>query len=173
MSKSSTGRNGDARGAPLQEIGKVAGTHGVRGELRVEPWCDSPAFLAGFTTVYLRGEARAVLSARQHKRFVLMKLDGVESVEAAQALRDSVLYIDRSGVALPEGRYFIKDLIGLAVFDGGERIGTLYDVLTAPAHDVYVVRGGDGEHMIPAVPEFVKEIDLEQGIVRVALIEGM
>ena len=157
----------------LLEIGKIVGTHGVRGELRVEPWCDSPAFLAGFTAVFLRGTPYQVQSARTHKSLVLMKLEGVESVEAAQALRDSVLYIDRSDCALPEGRYFIRDLIGLAVFDGEERVGTLYDVLNAPAHDVYVVRGGDGEHMIPAVPEFVKEVDLEQGVIRVALIEGM
>ena len=157
----------------LLEIGRVAGTHGIRGELRVEPWCDSPAFLAGFTTVYINKTPHKVESARVHKKHVLMKLDGVETVEAAQALRGTVLMIDRAGVALPEGRYFIQDLIGLGVFNGGERIGTLYDVLTAPAADVYVVRGDDGEHMIPAVPEFIKEIDVENGVIQVALIEGM
>jgi 16S rRNA processing protein RimM len=158
----------------LIEIGKIAGTHGVRGELRVEPWCDSPAFLTGFQTVFMRGTAVKVQSARVHKRLVLMLLEGVDTVEAAQALRDSVLYIDRSDVELPEGRYFIQDLIGLSVTGAdGERVGTLYDVLTAPAHDVYVVRGDNGEHMIPVVPEFVKEIDVEGGVIRVALIEGM
>ncbi|MCL2003736.1 MAG: ribosome maturation factor RimM [Oscillospiraceae bacterium] len=157
----------------LIEIGKITGTHGVRGELRVEPWCDSPAFLAGFSVVHLRGAPRTVESARVHKRLVLLKLEGVDTVEAAQALRESVLYIDRSGIELPEGRYFIQDLIGLAVFDGEERVGTLYDVLTAPAHDVYIVRGEDGERMIPAVPEFVKEIDIKGGVIRVELIEGM
>ncbi|MDR0326287.1 MAG: ribosome maturation factor RimM [Oscillospiraceae bacterium] len=167
MSKSLTSKN------PLQEIGKVAGTHGVRGELRIEPWCDSPAFLAGFETVHLLGQPYKVQSARPHKSLVLMKLDGVDTVEAAQMLRGSILYIDRSGVELPEGRHFIQDLVGLSVLDGEERIGTLYDVLTAPAHDVYVVRGEDGERMIPAVPEFVKEIDIDGGVIRVKLIEGM
>jgi 16S rRNA processing protein RimM len=157
----------------LLEIGKAAGTHGIRGELRVEPWCDSPAFLAGFETVYIGGTPRKVAQSRVHKSFVLMKLDGTDTVEAAQALRGAVLSIDRSGVALPEGRFFIQDLIGLGVFDGEERVGTLYDVLTTPAHDVYVVRGEDGEHMIPAVPEFVKEIDVENGVIKVTLIEGM
>jgi 16S rRNA processing protein RimM len=158
----------------LIEIGKIVGTHGVRGELRVEPWCDSPAFLAGFPAVCLHGKAHTVESARVHKRLVLLKLEGVDTVESAQALRDGVLYIDRSGIELPEGRYFIQDLIGLSVTgQDGERVGTLYDVLTAPAHDVYIVRGGDGEHMIPAVPEFVKKIDLENGVIQVALIEGM
>jgi 16S rRNA processing protein RimM len=157
----------------LQEIGKIAGTHGVRGELRVEPWCDDPAFLAGFHVVYLGGKPIRVLSARPHKSMVLMMLEGVGTVEAAQALRGTVIYIDRSGVALPEGRYFIADLIGLSVLNGEERIGTLYDVLTAPAHDVYIVQGGDGDRMIPAVPEFVKEIDIEGGVIRVELIEGM
>jgi 16S rRNA processing protein RimM len=103
-----------------------------------------------------------------------MQLEGVDTVEAAQALRDTVLFIDRSGIELPEGRYFIQDLIGLSVIgDGGERIGTLYNVLTTPAHDVYVVRGDDGEHMIPVVPEFILGIDLDSGVVRAKLIEGM
>jgi 16S rRNA processing protein RimM len=161
------------------EIGKIVGTHGVRGELRVEPWCDSPEFLAGFKKVYLKRGAHDPLTgsgvtlARVHKKHVLLRLEGVESVEAAQALRDTVLYIDRTGVTLPEGRHFVQDLIGLAVFDGDERVGTLCDVLSAPAHDVYIVRGDDGEHMIPAVPEFVKEIDTAGGIVRVEMIEGM
>jgi len=170
----------------LLEIGKIVGTHGVRGELRVEPWCDNPAFLAGFTSVYISGQPQKVLSARPHKSLVLMILEGVDTVEAAQALRGTVLHIDRTGVELPEGRYFIQDLIGLSVRhrrtaagDGtcgcgtGEHIGTLYDVLTAPAHDVYVVRGEDGDRMIPVVPEFVKEIDMTAGVIWVELIEGM
>jgi 16S rRNA processing protein RimM len=155
------------------EIGRIVSTHGVRGEVRVEPWCDNPAFLAGFTTVYLRNAPVAVESARAHKNLVLMKLEGVDTVEAAQALREAVLWIDRSDIELPEGRFFVQDLIGLAVYDGEEYIGSLTDVLTMPAHDVYHVRGGDGEHMIPAVPEFVREIDLPGGIMRVKLIEGM
>jgi 16S rRNA processing protein RimM len=102
-----------------------------------------------------------------------MKLKGVDTVEDAQALRGAVLTIDRGGVELPEGRFFIADLIGLAVYEGERHIGTVYDVLKAPAHDVYVVRGEDGERMIPAVPAFVKEIEPERGIMRVELIEGM
>jgi 16S rRNA processing protein RimM len=172
MWKSLTAKNGE-RDAPLMEIGKIAGTHGIRGELRVEPWCDSPAFLAEFSSVYLNGAERKVKSARPHKSLVLMMLEGIDTVEAAQALRGTVIHIDRTGVALPEGRYFIQDLIGLSVLDGTEHIGTLYDVLTAPAHDVYMVRGGDGDRMIPAVPEFVKGIDIDAGIIRVELIEGM
>jgi len=168
----------------LLEIGKIVGTHGVRGELRVEPWCDNPAFLAGFTSVYISGQPQKVISARPHKSLVLMMLEGVDTVEAAQALRGTVLHIDRTGVELPEGRYFIQDLVGLSVRrtaggDGtcgcetGEHIGTLYDVLTAPAHDVYVVRGEDGDRMIPVVPEFVKKIDIDAGVIWVELIEGM
>jgi 16S rRNA processing protein RimM len=158
----------------LIEIGRITGTHGVRGELRIEPWCDSPAFLAGFSAVYLRGDKKKVESARVHKRLVLMKLEGVDGVEAAQALREGVICIDREGVELPEGRHFIQDMIGLSVTDESMgRIGALYDILSTPAHDVYIVRGDDGEHMIPAVPEFIKEIDINGGVMRVKLIEGM
>ena len=159
----------------LIEIGRITASHGIRGEVRAEPWCDSPDFLTGFSEVYLRGEELCrVEGARVHKNHALLKLEGVDTVEAAQALRGVVLYIDRAGVKLPEGRFFIKDLIGLSVVDGKTgRVGTLYDVLAMPAHDVYVVRGDGGEHMIPAVPEFVKEIDIAGGTVRVELIEGM
>lgn len=157
----------------LQEAGKVAGTHGIHGEIKVEPWCDGPDFLLGFDEVYISSKPFKVLSARVHKSLVLMRLEGLDNPEDAGAYRGKTLYINREGVVLPPGRYFISDLIGLSVIDGdGERVGTLYDVLSMPAHDVYHVRG-EGDHYIPAVPEFVKEIDIDKGIMHVNLIEGM
>jgi len=158
----------------LIEAGKIVGTHGVQGELKVEPWCDAPDFLLKFTTVYLNQKPYQVTGARVHKSLALFKLEGIDDPQAGQALRGQVLHIDRTGVTLPPGRYFVQDLIGLSVYDQeGERVGTLYDVLSLPAHDVYRVQGEDGEHYIPVVPEFIKEIDVENGKILVNLIEGM
>ncbi len=151
----------------LLEAGKIVNTHGIRGEVKILPWCDSPAFLCSFDVLYLDGAPVAVRSARVHGRTVVASLAGVR-------LRDKIVCIDRSNVSLPEGRYFIADLIGLNVLDNrtGALIGTLRDVLTLPANDVYVVRG-EREYMIPAVPAFLAQIDLEAGTMRVNLIEGM
>jgi len=158
----------------LIESGVIVGTHGVRGEIRVEPWCDGPEFLLQFKTVYLAGKPYPVEAARVHKSLALLKLRGVDDVQTAQALRGREVWIDRTGVVLPEGRYFVRDLTGLSVVDAdGVRVGTLYEVMSLPAHDVYRVQGEDGERYIPATPQFVKEIDLSAGIVRVELIEGM
>ncbi|MEA4954594.1 MAG: ribosome maturation factor RimM [Pseudoflavonifractor sp.] len=157
------------------EAGEIVNTHGVRGEVKILPWGDGPEFLCGFNTVYLDGKPLRLLDARPHKKMVLAALEGVDSVEAAMRLKGKVLSIDRTGVKLPKGRHFLADLMGLTVLDAatGENLGTVQDILTPPAHEVYVVRGMGKEYMIPAVDAFVKEIDLEAGHIRVALIEGM
>lgn len=156
------------------ETGKVVNTHGVKGELKIEPWCDSPEFLLQFKQLLIGGTVYRVLASRVHGSMVLAKLEGIDSVQQAQRLKEKPVSIDRTDVALPEGRYFVQDLIGLTVVDqDGARVGTLYDVLSLPAQDVYVVRDEDGEHYIPAVPEFVQSIDLQAGVMSVCLIEGM
>ena len=138
------------------ESGRIVNTHGIRGEVKIVPWADSPEFLCGFSTLYLDGKPVNVRSARVHKGNVLATLEGVTAVNGARALKGKVLSIDRTGVVLPEGRHFIADLIGLEVRDaaGGEVLGAIADVLTPPAHEVYVVKGGRHEYMIPAVDEF-------------------
>ncbi len=157
------------------EAGEIVNTHGVRGEVKIVPWCDSPEFLCGFQTVYLDGLPKKVLSARAHKGNVLALLEGVTDVNAAMLLKGKILSIDRTGVTLPQGRHFIADLIGLEVrrADTGERLGVIKDVLTLPVHEVYVVEGGAHSYMIPAVDAFLAETNIEEGYVRVNLIEGM
>ena len=157
------------------EAGEVANTHGIQGEVRINPWCDSPEFLLQFDTLYIDGTPVKVLSARIHKNCVLAVLEGVDDVNAAMRLKGKKVEIDRSGVVLPAGRHFIADLIGLEVrdADSGEVLGKVADVLTPPAHEVYVVKGGKHEYMIPAVDAFLKETNVEGGYIRVHLIEGM
>lgn len=158
----------------LIEAGQIVNTHGIRGEVKIVSWCDSPDFLCSFDVIYIDGSPVRVRSARVHGGTVLAVLEGVDTVNDAICLRDKVVFIDRSGIELPDGRYFIADLIGLNVLDNqtGASIGTLSEVLTLPANDVYVVRGAR-EYMIPAVPSFVAEVDLAAGTLRVNLIKGM
>lgn len=154
------------------EAGQIVSTHGIRGDVKVLPWADGPEFLTLFDRVYLKGREYAVEAARIQKTCVLLKLRGVDTVEAAQALRNTVVSVNRDDVELEEGAYFIADLIGLRVLEGNREIGTLREVMTMPGNDVYVVKGAH-EYMIPAVKEFLLETNLEEGFVRVRLIEGM
>ena len=157
------------------EAGEIVNTHGIRGEVKIMPWADSPEFLCQFDTFYLDGKPVKVLAARPHKTMVLAQLEGVDTVEKAMRLKGKVLSIDRTGVELPEGRHFLADLMGLTVLDNatGEELGRIEDILTPPAHEVYVVRGRGKEYMIPAVDAFLAETNVEGGYIRVNLIEGM
>lgn len=157
------------------EVGQIVSTHGVRGEVKVMPWADDPEFLLEFDTLYLGGRPVRVRTARVQKTCVLLKLEGVDDLDAAAALREQVLSIRRADAKLPEGSVFIADLIGLPVMADGETIGRLTDILSRPGNDVYVVTAADKkrEYLIPAVPEFILERDVDEGYIRVRLIEGM
>lgn len=157
------------------EAGQIVNTHGVQGEVKIVPWCDSPEFLCGFDTFYIDGAPVKVRTARVHKTTVLARLEGVDDVNDAMRLKNKVIHIDRSGVVLPEGRHFIADLIGLTVLDDdtGAALGTIAEVLTPPAHEVYVVQGEGKRYMIPAVDAFLRGTNVDEGWVRVNLIEGM
>lgn len=156
------------------QTGKIVSTHGVRGELKLLPWADGPEFLLQFHTLYLDGQPYTVEQSRVQKTCVLVKLAGVDTVEQAQTLRDKVVSIDRADAKLPAGAVFIADLLGLPVYDGERLIGKLAEVYPTPANDVYVVKGEDGEeHLIPSVPDFILERNVDEGFIRVRLIEGM
>lgn len=155
------------------EAGKIINTHGVAGEVKIEVWLDSPEFLKKFKRYYLDGVELSVESARVHKGFLLAKLKGVDTVEAAMALKTRTIYIARGDAGLPKGGYFLSDIFGASVVDEeGRPVGELTDVMETPASPVYVVTG-ESEHLIPAVPEFILNVDTDAGIVKVHLIEGM
>lgn len=164
--------------AEYLECGKIINTHGIDGTLKLESWCDSPAVLASLDRIYLRsGEKyipRTIKLASVQKRFVLAKIEGIDSPEAADELREQVIYAARSDMPLTPGAHFIVDLIGLPVIDAdsGKEYGTLSYVFNAGASDIYTVLTPDGERMMPAVPEFVVSIDIDKGIF-IRPIEGM
>ncbi len=160
------------------ETGKITGTHGLKGEVRVQPWADSPEFLAEFEELYLDKGAKKVeiTSARVHKNMLIMKIKGVDSIEEADKLRNKVLYMNRDDVELEEGAYFIQDLIGLDVIDDdtGEKLGRLDDVSETGANDVYHVKCDDGRVcLIPVIPDVIKEISLEEGCVKIFKMKGL
>lgn len=159
----------------LLESGEIVNTHGIRGEVKINPWCDSPDFLLDFDEFYIDGKAVKVSSARVHKNCVLASLKGVTDINGAMALRGKIISVNKDVVELDEGQYFISDLIGLEVFDTETEsvAGKVVDVLNLPANDAYVVRDGALEYMIPVVKEFVLNVDLESKRITVKLIPGM
>jgi len=156
------------------KVGKIVNTHGVRGEVKILPWADSPEFLAGFERVYIDGEPIKVEKTRVHKNSVIATFGGVSDIDGAVKLRGKTVFIARGDVTLEEGRHFIADLIGLRAVDAstGEELGHVADVLSRPANDVYVIQG-EREILIPAVPEFVEEVNVNEGFISFRLIEGM
>lgn len=159
------------------DSGKIVGTHGIRGEVRIDPWADSPAFLAAFDTLYLdeRGEKKIKVKSRPHKNITLCKIEGVDTIEAAERLRGTVVYINRDDIRLEEGVHFVQDLIGLEVrdFDTGALYGTLTDVLRTGANDVYEITQNGKEYLAPVIDEVVREIDTEGGVVRITPMKGI
>lgn len=159
------------------EAGKITNTHGIMGEVRVEPWADSPDFLCRFKTLYV-GKTHwpiHVERARVHKNMAILKFEGITDMNGALAMKNELLSIARSDVQLPPGHFFLADLEGLEVreADTGKVLGTIAEVLTPPASNVYVVKGGERELLIPAVPEFVLETNVDEGYMTVRLIEGL
>lgn len=162
------------------EIGEIVGTHGVRGELRLNPWCDSPDFVSRFKTLYYDsngGCAAQIKSARPHGNIVLLKISGVDSVEQAQKMRGKILYMKRSDAKLPEGSYFIAELIGCSVFDADEPhkcYGTLSDVSETGANDVWHITDGSGrEYLIPAIPDVIIETDVANSRIVIRPLKGI
>ncbi len=160
------------------EIGKIVSTHGVRGEVKVLPWCDSAEFLTEFEELYF-DEGKTPVSienARVHKGMAILKLEGVGDLDKANTYRGKVLYMDREDVELEPGTYFIQDLIGLAVVDAdtGEEYGTLCDVTQTGANDVYHVRTSQGkEYLIPAIEQVIEKTDIAGGKLLIHPLEGL
>lgn len=155
------------------EIGKIINTHGVRGAVKVEPWCDSPSVLSSMKRVFfapdVKGEAFKrynVKSGSVQKDKVLLTLESIDDVDAAIQLKNTVIYAAREDIPVKEGSFLIADLIGLSVIDAesGRIYGTLTDVLQGGSGDIYDIKTEKGNALMPAVKEFVKEIRLDHGI---------
>ncbi len=155
---------------PYLPCGKIINTHGFRGTVKAESWCDSPEVLSHLERVFVKENDTyrpiRVLHASVFKQFVLLDLEGVTTEDAADLLRGTELYATRGSLPVEEGSYFIMDLLGLPVLhaDTGVRIGTLKDVNTSGVRDLYVIQTPHGERLVPAVPEFIVRIDPDDAI---------
>ncbi len=155
------------------ECGKIVNTHGIRGEVKIIPWADSPEFLCDLPALYIDGKPIKIRNARVHKGNVIALLEGVDDVNTAMLLKEKVVYMSRDDVDLPEGSFYIADIIGLKVInEDGQELGVLKDILSPSLQQVYVVKG-EREIMIPVVPEFILETNVDGGYIKVRLIEGM
>lgn len=168
------------RTAPdLVKIGQITAPHGVRGEVRVFPLSDFPERFATLRRALLGPDARpvGVRFMGTVKNLIILAIEGVDDRDQAEKIRLQYIQVPKSEVfKLPDGHYYVFDLIGLDVVDPeGKPLGKLVNVeASSPAHDIYVVETGPGKrHLVPAVKEFVKGIDLDKGTVTIAPIPGL
>ena len=152
------------------EAGEIVTTHGVKGEMKVLPWLDSPEDLCDFDRCRIDGKEYEIEACRVQKTCNLVKLSGIDTMEAAQAMRGKTIELYREDI--DDEVIFAAELIGMEVFCEGELIGKIKEVLDYPGNSVYVIKG-TREYMIPAVKEFILSTDMEKNEMQVKLIEGM
>ena len=152
------------------DAGQIVTTHGVRGEMKVLPWADGPDFLLEFDRVRIDGKEYKVESCRIQKTCNLLKLEGIDTMEAAQAMHGKTLQIYREDT--DPDIIFAAELIGMDVFQDDVQIGKITEVLDYPGNKVYVVKG-EKNYMIPAVKAFILSTDMDANRMDVQLIEGM
>ena len=160
----------------LLEVGKVVGTHGVRGTLRLQPWSDDSAFLKGINNVYISDKTEFdIVSANPHGNITLLTLKGIDSIEKAESLRNKVLLIKRKDAKIPDGRYFIEELISCRVFDAdtNKPLGVISDVSATGANDVWHIKSGDREYLIPAIDDVIVSVDVEAETVVIRPMGGI
>ena len=160
------------------EVGQVVGTHGIAGEMRVQPWCDSPDFLTKFKTLYLdkNGENSVkVQSVRVHKNIALLKFPDVTSIEQAEKMRGKVLFIKREDAKLSKDNWFVQELLDCEVFDAdsGEKLGVLCDVSKTGANDVWHIKNNGREYLVPSIKDVVVSVDVEVGKIEIRPIKGI
>ena len=162
--------NGSMKQAYLECV-KIVGTHGVRGEVRIESYCDTPDVITKLPTLLFRDGAGNFTARRIMRAFVgrgqaVVALEGVSDMDAAILLKNTVVYAKREDVPIDEGAVFIADLIGLPVIDAqnGRVYGKLLDVRQMPSSDMYVIKTRVKEVLFPVVDEFLDRVDTETGV---------
>ena len=152
------------------EAGEIVTTHGVKGEVKVLPWLDSPEDLCDFDRCRIDGKEFEIQQCRVQKTCNLVKLSGIDTMEAAQLMRGKTIELYREDI--DDEVIFAAELIGVEVYCEGVKIGKIKDVLDYPGNSVYIVKG-EHEYMIPAVKEFILSTDMEKNEMQVRIIEGM
>ena len=152
------------------KAGEIVTTHGVRGEVKVLCWLDDPEMLCEFDRCRIGGKEYIMDQVRVQKTCNLVKFQGIDTMEAAQAMRGKIVELYREDI--DDEVIFAAELIGMEVYCDGELLGKIKDVLDYPGNSVYVVKG-HYEYMIPAVKQFILSTDMENNVMQVKIIEGM
>ena len=155
---------------PYIEAGEIVTIHGVRGEVKVLSWLDSPEMLCEFDRCRISGREYVMDSVRVQKTCNLVKLQGVDTMEDAQKLRGKTMELYREDIS--DELIFASELVDVEVYADGACIGKIKEVLDYPGNSVYVVQG-EREYLIPAVKEFILSTDLERNQMQVKLLKGM
>lgn len=157
------------------EAGKIVNTHGIKGEVKIMPYTDVPELLCEFDRLFLDRKEIFIERSRVAKNMVIAKIEGVNTPEQAEKLRNKILYMHRDDLELDDDTYFIQDLIGMEVKDAetGVIYGKIADVMQTGANDVYVIKGNDREYLIPAIADVVISTDIDQNIMTIKVLEGL
>lgn len=160
-------------------VGKIINTHGIKGEVKIYPYTDEVKRFSDFRILYLGNKKLKVEveSVKYHKGIVIMKFKNLNDINEVILYKDEIIYIDyESRISLPENHYFIFDLLECEVVDlAGKTLGYISDVLEFASNDVYTVRDNKNnkEYLIPAVKEFIKEVNISEKRIIIDPIEGM
>ncbi len=175
MSPKSSHRSQSQTGQPHVAVGRVLASRGLAGEVKVRPLTDRQDLFAAGQELWVGDSLRRIETAGWHKSHVYLKLSGIDSAEAAEELRGQSLSLPEALLGpLPEGHFYHFQIVGMQVYDGGGRhLGEIREVLTTGGNDVYVVRGEQGEILLPAIDDVVREVDVAAGRVVVEPMEGM
>lgn len=160
----------------MLELGKIVNTHGIRGELKIQPWCDDPEVFEELDHFYIDDVRYALKRSRLHKNCIIAAVEGIDSINQAELLKNRVITIEREALGeLPEGTYYIADLEGLEVRTvEGEVLGKITEIIKTGSNDVYVIhKTGAKPILIPVIDEVVKEVNIEEGFVLVKLLKGL
>ena len=162
------------------ELGQIVNVKGLKGEVKVNSFSENSSRFESLSKVFLKikGEIKQFEIERvgYSKNQVIIKFVGINTIEEAEKLRNSYILIDRDSLEkLPEGVYYIADLIGLDVFtDNGDYLGKVDDIYNTGSNDIYVVKNDLGQSkLLPGIEEVIKNIDLKSGKIIVNLIEGL
>lgn len=155
------------------EIGKIVNTHALRGAVKMVVWADSTEVIGDIKNLYDKNNnCYEIKSVSYQKQNAIVKLSGIDSIEQAEKLKGKIMYVSRDEFNLPDGVYFIADLIGLSVYENDNLLGKIDDVFPAGGCDVYAIKS-DKEILFPALKENILNIDFENKIMKVKIPEGL
>lgn len=160
------------------DSGKIVGTHGIKGEVRIDPWCDSPEFLCAFKKLFLDADGKTLIevNSRPHKNITLCKIRGVDTVDEAEKLMGKIVYINRDDITLEKGVNFVQDLIGLDVKDADSGIiyGKITNVLQTGANDVYEITDENKKtYLAPVIDDVIIKTNIDDGFILIRPMKGI